>query len=413
MKPAFIATCLFALLCAVLADGTLGGEGQEGLISATVDASKMESTQPMVRVKPLPEGDGGIASKHPGDAGIGDDPAVLFTEDFEEGAIDAITPRWTASKNEGGEVFSLSDDAPLVSEGRHSLEMTATRGRNNGGYLWKRFTPGVDAMYARAYVKFAEDHPYVHHFVKIGGWRDAGEFPLGEAGYKHDGTKSFQTGLEPTSQWGRHAPPGAWFLYTYWADMKSYQGPAGKAFYGNAFLPKEPQQVPRGKWQCVEFMVKLNSAPERHDGEQAFWIDGKLAGRWAPNTPFGIWVKDSFVIDDKGKAFEGFRWRTAPDLKINTFWLLYYMQQVFDGHAQFRVRPGITVNPDVTRVWFDDLVIATEYIGPIRRPGAHVESTEAACSAESTSEGDATSGCRKCHSPGDARLKSDTDRNAR
>ncbi|MBT4274288.1 MAG: hypothetical protein HOD39_05040 [Verrucomicrobia bacterium] len=32
----------------------------------------------------------------------------------------------------------------------------------------------------------------------------------------------------------------------------------------------------REKWICVEMMIKLNDPPERKNGEQAFWIDGKL-----------------------------------------------------------------------------------------------------------------------------------------
>ncbi len=316
-------------------------------------------------LEPLPQGQSGIAARYPGDIGIGKDGAVLFVEDFEEADLAGILARWTDVSNKDGKVLSLSDDVPEASLGKASLQMTATKGHDTGGYLWKLLKPGVDRMYARFYVKFAEDHPYVHHLVKIGAWRDSPPWPQGEAGHRHDGARSFQTGVETGSNWGRSQPPGNWFLYTYWQGMRSWQGPKGTSFYGNAFAPAEPEPAPRGKWQCVEFMVKANTSPETHDGEQAFWIDGRLVGRWAPGTPVGRWVKDRFLVGD-GEPFEGFQWRTADEVKINTFWLLYYMASVFKDTNQ--MTPKVDVGPynrDVGRIWFDHVVLATEYIGPI------------------------------------------------
>src|SRR5690349_24835565 len=46
--------------------------------------------------QPLPEGHTGIASRYPGDAGIGSDPAVIFADDFESyAAASSLTTRWT------------------------------------------------------------------------------------------------------------------------------------------------------------------------------------------------------------------------------------------------------------------------------------------------------------------------------
>ena len=53
----------------------------------------------------------------------------------------------------------------------------------------------------------------------------------------------------------------------------------------------------------------------------------------------------------KVRPFEGFRWRTIDDLKANYVWLYLYITDAPAGH--------------VSRVWFDDMVIATDYIGPI------------------------------------------------
>ena len=123
-------------------------------------------------------------------------------------------------------------------------------------------------------------------------------------------------------------------LYTYWQEMqRSRDG----MFWGNSFEALQFPPIERGKWNCVEVMMEANSAPEKPDGRQAFWIDGQLVG-----------------------DFSGIRWRATDRLKLNSFWLLH------DGET------GSTLNGDKEHaqrsydLWFDDLVIATEYIGPIQ-----------------------------------------------
>ncbi len=51
-----------------------------------------------------------------------------------------------------------------------------------------------------------------------------------------------------------------------------------------------------------------------------------------------------------GAPFEGYRWRTAPELNVNYVWLYVYSQQP-EGHR--------------IRVWYNDVVVATEFIGPL------------------------------------------------
>ena len=63
-------------------------------------------------------------------------------------------------------------------------------------------------------------------------------------------------------------------------------------------------------------------------------------------------------LTEGGTPFEGFRWRSHPDLKVNFFWLLFY---VTDSAAK---QAGVTNPKPINRVWFDDVVVATEYIGP-------------------------------------------------
>ncbi|MGB2822001.1 MAG: hypothetical protein WBF17_13540, partial [Phycisphaerae bacterium] len=267
---------------------------------------------------PPPE-EGGLASLYPGDEDIELDPRVLFVEDFETGTVGEIGARWgSISKKEN---LTFSDDLHAASPGNRSLRIA------KNGHLYTH-TKGVDQVYARFYVKFHPKTGYVHHFVHLVADRTPTPWPKGGAGERPSGEAKFSTGIEPTGRWGKFPPPGVWNFYTYWHEMKTK--------WGSVYDGKQTAIVP-GRWYCVEALLKANSAPDKRDGEQAFWVDGELYGR-----------------------FEGFRWRTTGKLKINSFWLLFYNT---DQPARHNKDP----EPDsrVMEVWFDDIVIATEYVGPV------------------------------------------------
>ena len=266
----------------------------------------------------------GLAAKFPQDAGIDSDPRVLLHEDFESGAFDKS--RWSEVSNKA-EALSFTADVPADSAGKKSLLVTAKLGQNTGGHLFRRFKPGVDRMYARFYVKFAEDCDYIHHFVHIVAENPPVPWPTGGAGLCPEGDKKFSTGLEPCGANAKYAPPGAWNFYTYWWKMK--RSGDGK-YWGNSFMPTPPVIPARGRWYAMEMMVQANTVGQA-DGRQAFWIDGQKVG-----------------------DFGGIEWRTTADLKVNAFWLMSYVTDRW------------TKNP-TNRVWFDDVVVATEYIGPLAK----------------------------------------------
>jgi hypothetical protein len=62
--------------------------------------------------------------------------------------------------------------------------------------------------------------------------------------------------------------------------------------------------------------------------------------------------REYFTTASGGDPFEGFRFRTVESLKINFLWLYLYITKGTEGHAN--------------RVWYDDVVVATEYIGPLQ-----------------------------------------------
>jgi len=291
---------------------------------------------PLLSAAACADDDPGIASRYPNDQGIIKDKAVLFWDDFEREDF----KRW--DENQHPATTKLTRDAANVHAGKQAVEMTSIIPGSSGGGLIKWFDPGHDVMYARFYVKFEKTHSYVHHFVHIVGGRDKWS-GFGQAGKRPNGRDFFTTGIEPDGQWGRVPPPGVWHFYTYWPDMKGSPG----RYWGNDFSPPKPVPIPRDRWICVELMVQCNSSPDKSDGEQAFWIDGNLAGR-----------------------FKGIRWRHTDDLKVNAFWLLYYVTP--EALRRHRVGTGGRYT-----VWFDDVVVARQYIGPMntgdrKRPGANV-----------------------------------------
>ncbi len=304
----------------------------------------------------LPEGDSGLAAKYPGDAGIGRDPAVVFAENFESGSVANVKRRWEDS---GGQM-ELVADKPQGSAGRASMLMTHVGGKGTGSMLWRRITNksggyGYDQLYQRTYVKFDPDCYRLHHFgCNLGGRNPVGpKWPMGNAGKRPNGSDRFNSGPETHSKgWG-------WDWYNYWCEMRSYENPngTGSRFFGNDFFAKMKHPVERGKWICVEFMTKLNT-PGKRDGEMALWIDGKLVrgggqiiGHHGPGFPKGHWIRDSWVPKSSDPGFEGIMWRKSADLRINNMSTMVYITKAPAGK--------------VSKVWFDDIVVATEYIGPI------------------------------------------------
>ncbi len=301
----------------------------------------------------------GIAARYPGDRGIARDARVLLHEDFESGSMADVTRRWTAVSNEGGRALELVPGGPGSASAGRCLRATATLGSNTGGHLYKRLPREVDTLYARFYVRFAADAPYIHHFVHLGGYRPATDWPQGGAGERPAGDERITVGIEPHGVGGAYPAPGVWTFYAYWHEMKIS---ADGKYWGNAMRPARPALVPKDRWQCVEVMLKLNSSPDAADGELALWLDGKQAYHIRKGTPIGPWTGLGFDTRPEGKPFDGFRWRTSSDLKLNFFWLLHY---VTESAAQ----QNNVANPArVNRVWFDDIVVAAEYIGPRRAP---------------------------------------------
>jgi hypothetical protein len=98
-------------------------------------------------------------------------------------------------------------------------------------------------------------------------------------------------------------------------------------------------------------MVKLNNPMNDRNGELAMWVDGVEIIHLGKGFPDGRWIGSSFYTPRKfgdGVPFEGFLWRSVPELVINYLWLSNYVDS----------DPGCSI-------WLDDIVLARQYIGPM------------------------------------------------
>jgi len=333
------------------------------LCLAMVYVYLLSGVQSNAEAPTLPEG-AGLAEKYPGDAGIGSDPKVVFVEDFEVSSLDELKKRWEDIKNI--ESMSLSDDVPFGSVGKRSLLMTHIGGQGTGAHLYRRLLPGYEKLHIRFYVKFDKDCGPIHHFFHVGGYNPPTRWPQGGAGERPRGNERFTVGIEPYGDAWR------WDYYAYWMEMRG-SPPRGQT-WGNCFMWNQQPKVKRGVWQCVELMLKMNKPVTERNGEMALWIDGKLVSHLGSGFPKGKWIYDKFVpgqggqairwndalgaperftVPEGGEPFEGFMWRKDENLKINFLWVLLYITKSPQGH--------------VSRVWFDHIVVAHDYIGPIAK----------------------------------------------
>lgn len=266
------------------------------------------------------------------------DPAVVIADDFESSAT-GILPDGVATEQKhpwdrawGGP--RIIDDPEHVHAGHRALELS----RNGPGAVgvMKYFDPGFDRLFLRYYIRYDEAFPGAHH---VGGALQARApgVPDANPGVKPDGTNQFDVLLDHWTFDPAVPPPGHLVAYVYHMDQQHKWGeqfyPSGKTqpgvnaargIFGPAFVPRKDVVPERGRWHCHEFLVQANT-PGQRDGRVAFWIDGRLAA-----------------------DFPNLRFRSVDALKLN---------RVSVGMYESR-------NNGLHRVWIDDVVVATAYIGP-------------------------------------------------
>lgn len=255
---------------------------------------------------------------------------VLFDDDFE--SRESFAKYFEVRGRDDGRAVVVEDRA-LAHSGAGALQLTAPArdGAASGA--------GVSGWFGDA----APERVHLRYWLKWDAGYDQGNLNhtggsvsgvagtnrwggMGKAGIKPVGDDRFSTSFETWVDWGRAAVPGYAFLYTYWMDMERDRD---GNHWGNMLAPEASERfVPeRGRWYCFEVMVANNRVGESgaaFDGELATWIDGRLYMHW-----------------------QGLRLRSSAAVRIARFGLDVYVHRA--------VRDN--------RVWFDDVVVSTGYVG--------------------------------------------------
>lgn len=292
---------------------------------------------------PLPEGNAGIAAKFPGDAGITKDPAVVFHDDFESVTKASELPaKWDAGVFQE-RCIRIAEEPENRHAGKRALEFTVPKqAAELSNSVAKQLKEEKEVLFLRYYTKFEKGFDQLgssHNGVTI----CAHYFVNGNAtpGVPADGKNKFLACLENWRGDKETKSPGDWNVYCYHPEQKDRWGdhffPSGKVLpnssersgektFGKAFVERKDVIPELDRWYCHEFMLKANTVGKR-DGRIAFWIDGKLLA-----------------------DFPNLRLRDVEALKIDRFAL--------DLHIGSN-----TVREN--KKWYDDVVAATAYIGPM------------------------------------------------
>lgn len=263
----------------------------------------------------------GAQVSEPGLAGRSD---IIFFEDWD-------SPNWQShwrgahdrgyQRIEGplsfvmGEVLGKAQGkASNVFFGPGSLECEHTTGTHNPSEM-TAIIPGQDVAYIRWYRKWENDYDWTQHKMP-GFYARSNPNSGGGAGEKPTGTDKFSAKL--FVGWNR-APA----IYPYHPEQ---EGPYGDHLRQNigptVFLET-------GRWYCFELMLKANNPPAR-DGEIKMWINGELKAH-----------------------YKDMRFRDTPELKINLVTHSAYVG-------------GTWVSKRKQHLWDDNLVVAANYIGPMK-----------------------------------------------
>ncbi len=311
------------LVCAAIAPGSLGcggggdddGGGDDGGVNP---------------------GDG-IAAGYPGDVGIGGDPRVVFADDFESYTTDAdLSRNWDAVYHR----VRIATESANVHAGARSVEFTAPQQTSElSNTVAKVLAGDLDVLYLRYYSRY-EDTFDITGSSHNGAEISAGYYVNGNAspGVPADGTNKYLISYENWRGDATTTTPGEQNVYIYHPAQRTNYGdhffPDGRVLpnssipgdFGPEFVARPNVTPALGRWYSYEVMLRANT-PGQRDGRITCWLDGA-------------------IIAD----FPNLRLRDVDTLTIDHFSLSLHFGS----------------NPTrETRKWYDDVVAATAYIGPM------------------------------------------------
>lgn len=284
----------------------------------------------------------GIAAKYPGDVGIEGHPDVIFADDFESYAQPSdLQQRWDAVYQM--QQIRIATETSNIYFGKKALEFSVPQQDNElSNATDKVLTQERDVLFLRYYSKFQPPYDVVgssHNGSSI----SAHYFINGQAtpGVPADGKNKFLVNLENWRGEAATPSPGHLNVYVYHPEQRSQWGdhffPSGTVTpysptpfdFGSDFVSRPEVLTELDKWYCYEYMVKANT-PGMRDGRIMFWVDGVLKA-----------------------DFGNLRFRDIATLKIDRFGLSFHIGSNSAG---------------ATKKWYDNVVAATSYIGPLVKP---------------------------------------------
>ncbi|MBK8956547.1 MAG: hypothetical protein IPM34_13470 [Saprospiraceae bacterium] len=294
-----------------------------------------------------------IASSYPFDNNIQKDSNVIFVEMFE-GSVNNLISSGNWNKISPNASNILSDPSvPKGSPGNKSLRLVTIQdgtNTNQNTLLYKLIAPDiVDSIFVRYYIKYDTNTIYHHSGLWIGGKNPPANIPGNIGGNLPSGNKEFHVGTEIKDiANGRPTANSLFGLYTYWMGMhQSSLGP----YYGNQFYNNTSfDNIELAAWNCIEVMIKLNDPVSSSNGAIKLWVNGILVSDLGYQFPTGTWNYNYFT-EGAGLPFEGFQFRNDKALNLNYLWLRNFNDQNPPNH--------------MGNVYFDHLVVAKKYIGPI------------------------------------------------
>ncbi|WP_418647177.1 polysaccharide lyase [Thauera butanivorans] len=270
----------------------------------------------------------GIAEAYPGDRNIQSHPAVFFATGFEQ---PPFSRGWTVlAKKSLAELVNSADENGFTPLLGNALKVSLNPRQNLGLDLRYDFAKELarepTEAYMRYYLMFGKNWQPDVDGGKLPGF--AGTYNQGGWGLRaSDGTNGWSARGAFARQHSSNslAPsPVAIGSYVYHVDSEGKSG----TFWGWNLGPTG--MLDTARWYAVEQYVRMNTLG-KNDGVFRAWIDGELV----------------FERTD-------LRFRDVDTLKIETAWF-----NVYHG--------GTAKPPREMSLYIDNVVIASEYIGPMAR----------------------------------------------
>ena len=278
-----------------------------------------------------PTGDG-ISANYPNDVGIASDPSVIFADGFDSySSNNDLTG--SGDWDNFYQAHNTSVDTTTSFSGAKSIRLRMpSTGSEVSNALVKNISPAQDKLHIRVCARFQPGYAGMHSAHNgIGvnaNYPGPGTIP--------NGNDFFLVNFEHLSQ-AQVPEPGYHSVYVYHPEQDDNYGEHwfqdghvsnGTQDFGDDFVPRTNTAPALGTWLCHELMVQANT-PGQRDGRVAIWENGVLLAEWV-----------------------NIRFRDVAGVKMDRV----YIENGGQGSSQQNDK------------WYDNLVVATEYIGPMASP---------------------------------------------